>query len=509
MRATVGCVGFALTLTLIGCDGDAGLRKVAPTGFFNPPEVGFGVRNVGVVHEVAATLGNASGAGIQVQQVRFAPAADVYVARLANGGSVRGTRLAPGQRIDLVIRYAPRVVGTNDAVMTVVFETFEIDVNIQAAAERVPPARPGVSPPQLDFSDVPIGARAVESVSLTNEGSTDGVLQFVQVRGPFSVRAAGGGDLVLPMPALAPDASVTLEVVYAPVVAQPINDVVVFEFDTRERTQIPVSGRGVTPGVLTCTSSVVDLGDVPRGEIVNLSVNCEASGGPYQIATVGWSDQSSPFFQLVGPPGGLDDSNRLTVNTRFVSSSLPQTHTATLELVASHGAVTRVEASARTVAPDPVDTEIAIEMRWNTSRTDFDLHLVRAGGPLFASNDDCYWANKNPSWGIDGNRLDDPFLDRDDTDGFGPETINLILAAETQYDVYVQFFDDNNPAPVASEVDVDVRLQGGLPQTRTMAMAECGLVWHVGRIDVVGDTIRFVPDDDILDRYVGVANCPL
>ena len=83
-----------------------------------------------------------------------------------------------------------------------------------------------------------------------------------------------------------------------------------------------------------------------------------------------------------------------------------------------------------------------IEMHWEHSGDDMDLHLVRNNGE-YDSDDDCHYGNCIPdeygsilSWGEEGT-LDDPRLDLDDIEGKGPENINIEEPAEGLYTVVV------------------------------------------------------------------------
>lgn len=71
------------------------------------------------------------------------------------------------------------------------------------------------------------------------------------------------------------------------------------------------------------------------------------------------------------------------------------------------------------------DQGLRIEVSWDTA-TDMDTHLLRPSATEWQGDGDCYYANCNPGleWGTPG--VDDnPRLDIDDTDGFGPENINI------------------------------------------------------------------------------------
>ncbi len=114
------------------------------------------------------------------------------------------------------------------------------------------------------------------------------------------------------------------------------------------------------------------------------------------------------------------------------------------------------------------DEAIHIELLWHTPEdpdetdtgpdagADMDLHFVHplAGGPdldgdskpdgWFAAPYDCYWFNDHPDWASwDPAINDDPGLDRDDTDGAGPENVNLDIPENVTYRVGVHYWDDH------------------------------------------------------------------
>ena len=131
------------------------------------------------------------------------------------------------------------------------------------------------------------------------------------------------------------------------------------------------------------------------------------------------------------------------------------------------------------------DEEIHVELLWETPGdpndldegpergSDVDLHLVhpKAGGPdldgdgapdgWFDMPFDCFFFNAHPEWGVFDPGVDDnPGLDRDDTDGWGPENINLSLPEPCTYRVGVHYWNDHGYGP--SFVTVRVYLDGML-----------------------------------------------
>ncbi|MCB9736360.1 MAG: choice-of-anchor D domain-containing protein [Deltaproteobacteria bacterium] len=139
-----------------------------------------------------------------------------------------------------------------------------------------------------------------------------------------------------------------------------------------------------------------------------------------------------------------------------------------LTVVDSSGTESCVPAET-TVLVNP-DEAIHIELLWDTpsdpnqtdegpeAGADLDVHFLHqfatggydgdGDGKLdgwFDSQFDCFWHNAKPNWGsIDPTVDDDPSLDRDDTDGAGPENVNLNSPEDGKsYRVGVHYWDDH------------------------------------------------------------------
>ncbi|MBL6976256.1 MAG: hypothetical protein ISR64_11035 [Deltaproteobacteria bacterium] len=115
------------------------------------------------------------------------------------------------------------------------------------------------------------------------------------------------------------------------------------------------------------------------------------------------------------------------------------------------------------------DQAIHVELTWDTpadadpfdegpdAGSDMDIHFTHpfATGPdidldgkpdpWFDLTYDCFWYNPVPGWeSMSPNVEDDPSLDRDDTDGAGPENINLDIPKDGRvYKVGVHYWDDH------------------------------------------------------------------
>lgn len=167
------------------------------------------------------------------------------------------------------------------------------------------------------------------------------------------------------------------------------------------------------------------------------------------------------------------------------------------------------------------DEGLRVEMFWNTGgSTDMDIHLGREEAMRWFSNDDCYYANCDASdgevlnWYSPGTE-DNPSLDLDDTNGFGPENINIEEPEPGVYTIGVHAFSGRG--------GVTVRVYCG--GDRTMPRAEFGPVtigprpggrdfWRVADVEIIGPamcnvTERFAPgggadiidDDDAMSSF--------
>jgi hypothetical protein len=138
-----------------------------------------------------------------------------------------------------------------------------------------------------------------------------------------------------------------------------------------------------------------------------------------------------------------------------------------------------------TITAEPTDG-FYVQMSWDNG-TDQDLHLMRGGARLYQSPGDCNYCNLNPNWGGSGS-LDDPSLDYDTIDGFGPETITIDQPAADTYTIAVVYYGEDGapycnwscPPTVAT---VRLFMNGVEARSWTRTLREAGDVWMVARVD--------------------------
>jgi len=100
---------------------------------------------------------------------------------------------------------------------------------------------------------------------------------------------------------------------------------------------------------------------------------------------------------------------------------------------------------------------IRVELTWDTNYTDVDSHLIRPGGEFDDEFTDCYYGNDNPDWGVPEVTTDNPSLDQDVTDGYGPENITLqapTSSGESHYQYKVHYYSDDGYGPTTATVRI-------------------------------------------------------
>ncbi len=379
-----------------------------------------------------------------------------------------------------------------------------------------------VEPNPVEFGGKVIMSAARINVRMTSCGTTPLTITDISLvdSSPdfeilFDQLPGGVGPTAAAPLNIAPNAFETLAVQFTPDqknpadpgTGKPIADVgtiVIASNSFTDRTQVEVTGFGVDA---ECPQPVIAI---EEGEEVEPQTVLHLHGEQSQASTggiisYGWTVQQPPdnMFNLQPSNDYQSPTHQANVAGEYQycldvcdalhCSSDPDCNTTVCKTV--------------TVVPQQA---IHVELTWSTpgdpdpfnegpdAGADMDLHFTHpfATGPdldqdgapdgWFDMSWDCFWYRPRPEWeSVNPNVHDDPRLDRDDTDGAGPENVNLDVPVQGRvYRIGVHYWDSHNYG--YSYPRVKIYIWGTLVYDRNLEsedrkMSECDL-WEVATI---------------------------
>lgn len=139
-------------------------------------------------------------------------------------------------------------------------------------------------------------------------------------------------------------------------------------------------------------------------------------------------------------------------------------------------------------------SNLLIQLDWDDTQADLDLHLIAPDGSYFGDGD-CYSWNPSPNWGSSELANDNPNLSADDDgEGSGPyrESISLGQPEDGDYEVWVHYYSDHSQtlgnSAVTATPTITVSVFGetiwdaSLPTPTPASPLVAGDVWKAGVI---------------------------
>ena len=353
-----------------------------------------------------------------------------------------------------------------------------------------------VNPKKVDFGGKLVGKPAtvdveitscgdqpleINEVVLTADASPDFTLALETLPGVTASGAVGSIGPADPPVVLQPNQTGTFQVVYIPDEinptdgnGQPIPDLGQISIKSNAfiaELNVDVRGFGVP---VECPTAVIIVQEgeevIPQTKLHVVGSQSYAATG--NIESYRWEVQQPVGSQSVFLPSAAAPDPTFEAN-------VAGTYVFRLTVTDSGGVDSCVPAEA-TVYVNP-DEAIHIELLWDTPNdpdqtdegpvagADMDLHFAHPfatggydgdadGKPdgWFDGQFDCFWFNHHPNWGsLDPAIDDDPGLDRDDTDGAGPENVNLNTPENgLTYKVGVHYWNDHGYGPSYATIRV-------------------------------------------------------
>ena len=369
-----------------------------------------------------------------------------------------------------------------------------------------------VNPKTVLFGPKIVGIYSELTVSIENCGSA-----------PLSIKSVALGEasdedftLVPPPIQFSPDAPLALPVNealelrlgYVPSLVSPLDadnkpipDTATLLIDNNSFepiVEVPITGIGVD---VDCPVAIVNVAEgeqvIPQTTL-HLKGDQSYSPGGLGIKNYEWS--------LVAEPPG---------NTSiFIPSATHDNPVYTVNVAGQYTFCLTVRDDANEDACEPAcidvivipDEAIHVELFWSTATdedpedtgegkgTDMDLHFAHPfatgpdidgdgeSDPWFDENFDCFWFYKTHNWGtFDPAVDDDPSLDRDDIDGWGPENLNLNIPENAKYRIGVHYWDAHDFGP--SNASIRIYIYGEVvAEVFDVPMVNHDF-WNVGIID--------------------------
>ncbi len=396
--------------------------------------------------------------------------------------------IAPGEAQQVDVVYQP-IDAISDMAQISVESTglpAPVTVIVNGEADPAPTPRIEVMPAALDFGQVEVNQSRPLNLRINNVGNADLILNSLSIEpagAPYSFSMEP-----TPGTSLRPQDSSEFQVLFNPTqVGTSAAEVVIASSDpSMPEVRIPLTGEGINTQIpsIFVDPNPLDFGMVPRGVSASRSLLVRNDGtAPLVVQLVLLNNNAGGRFTVPMPPASnttLQPGQQLNFAVEYFDNGIVMTHNGMLEIQsnAPTGPV-MVPLSATTEPPPPAITDIAINLTWTSTNADIDLHLLRPGGSFFDRPDDCCFCNTNPDWGVANQNQDNPFLDRDDLFGPGPENINLTQAENGEYQVVVHYFNDRGDGPVS--VNVEVQIRGVVVGNETVTIGGSER-WIAGRI---------------------------
>ncbi len=342
----------------------------------------------------------------------------------------------------------------------------------------------------LDFGTVAPGETATEILQIKNSGEDDLIIDNTQIvgSGAFSLSPDLDG-VTVPAGGL----YATL-VTYAPTTADGDSATYTLESNDPDEASFEVClvGNGGGEGAYPVASIVCPDDTTPMSTVsFDGSGSYDPNGN--EPLTYAWTVTAKPS----GSTAALDSDGE-TGNSLYLD--LAGDYTVSLVVTNSLG----VPSAPAECDVEAIPTEdIRVELSWDATDSDLDLHLADGTAELYDVPGDLSWCNETPDWGVEGFADDDPVWTQIDDDGYGPESAEIVDADNGDYRVRVHYYEDDGGG--ATKATVRIYVYGSLAEEASYTLSR-NEVWDVGWI--LWDRGYVILDEDPAPYDAERRSCP-
>jgi hypothetical protein len=420
-----------------------------------------------------------------------------------SSGAVANNTLAPLSHQDFVLSATPTANGSvnggllvNSMDLRVPMLNIPLRIFVAGGAVCVAP------PTGLNFGSVTLGQTQPLQITFTNCGTADLVVNsftFNGYRPTTNQFTVTGGALPSVGTAFAAGASLTLTITYAPVAVRP--DKASFDYTftyasdpsraISDSVNVIGSGAAAACGTSGATNPVANIITYYGNSAAGATTRFDPTAMPSKVVPLDYVKFNGTTSVATGTP---TYSWQLTSQPAGSHATLatPASANATMQVLVSgdytvqlsvKDASSCIGTASVTIHVVP-SGDVHIEMTWAESCADLDLHYVQPGSQYCGGND-CFYANKNTSWGAK--------LDVDDQWGYGPENITQANPADGKYGIWVYYFSsspDGGGGPASGSCGtthptVTVYFKGVLQGTYVLSAGfNNNQLWHAADVTV-------------------------
>jgi hypothetical protein len=358
--------------------------------------------------------------------------------------------LLPSESVEMMISYTPinledtgwLKVSSDDPAAQIVYVEL-------AGSGSIPLLT--IDPPQLDMGWLDIDETAQDGFTLRNEGMASlTVTESILVGESFSIVDV---DISVLPATLDPGEEMFLDVAFSPrTLGDHVGTLWVQSDTPAGTTQASVIGACAPKPIAVCEVTPEEI--EPHSEAATWLGEDSYDPSGATIVEYEWTLLQKPLGSTSFIPNG-------GANRPNFSPDLAGEYIGRLVVYNDWGRAS--EPCETTLYAVPKES-LWVELFWEYSGDDMDLHILRPGGAM-ETNGDCYYMNCVSGgwldWGVLNYSDDDPSLDLDDIPGVGPENTNILDPEAGTFQVWVHDY----PGSIfhnANEVTVKIYLSGTL-----------------------------------------------